>query len=260
MKKARKPAAMDFDAYALFETPMIGTKHHRLLQDYEDLENATEVMKEELLIAKRKKSTLLAEVRFLRHRYEFLKNQSLNSQPKHGLEPPQNHEIRPPNAKKEKSSQKREASLKLLAEAQAQDLNQRGGIYDGMEAASRKSRLVFHMNQKPRMCSDNEVSMHNSSPIFNHKEILYRVHEAAADRNMTPVFDLNQISREEEELQAGFEPPRMEEGPKNSFLRSENDGKNSDLMISPMCRNVGSGSNRAGKRKISWQDQVALRA
>lgn len=190
---------------------------------------ATEVMKEELLIAKRKKSTLLAEVRyglkrffsspsicefptglckscklsshdclftcrFLRHRYEFLKNQSLNSQPKHGLEPPQNHEIRPPNAKKEKSSQKREASLKLLAEVQAQDLNQRGGIYDGMEAASRKSRLVFHMNQKPRMCSDNEVSMHNSSPIFNHKEILYRVHEAAADRNMTPVFDLNQIS------------------------------------------------------------------
>ncbi|KAL0903495.1 hypothetical protein M5K25_027881 [Dendrobium thyrsiflorum] len=31
-----------------------------------------------------------------------------------------------------------------------------------------------------------------------------------------------------------------------------------DLKLS-VCRDIGSGSNRSGKRKISWQDQLALR-
>lgn len=258
MKKARKGVAMDLQACALFESSMIGTKHQSLLQDYEELHNETEAMKEKLLIAKRKKATLLDEVRFLRHRYEFLKNQPANIQPKVGFERTRNLEIGPPITKKEKSSRKREASLKPLA--QAHDLNQRGGIYNGMEAPSQKSQLFFDINQKSRVCSKKEVTVHNSFPIFEQKERVCRAHEIAANTNMTPVFDLNQISREEEELQAGFEPLKMEDEPKNMFSRSEHDAKNSDLVLSSMCRNDGNGSNRAGKRKISWQDQVALRA
>ncbi|CAK9315084.1 unnamed protein product [Citrullus colocynthis] len=258
MKKARKGVAMDLQACALFESSMIGTKYQSLLQDYEELHNETEAMKEKLLIAKRKKATLLDEVRFLRHRYELLKNQPANIQPKVGFERTRNLEIGPPIKKKEKSSRKREASLKPLA--QAHDLNQRGGIYNGMEAPSQKSQLFFDINQKSRVCSKKEVTVHNSFPIFEQKERVYRAHEIAANTNMTPVFDLNQISREEEELQAGFEPLKMEDEPKNMFSRSEHDAKNSDLVLSSMCRNDGNGSNRAGKRKISWHDQVALRA
>ncbi|KAF5759855.1 hypothetical protein HanXRQr2_Chr16g0746391 [Helianthus annuus] len=59
-----------------------------------------------------------------------------------------------------------------------------------------------------------------------------------------PIFDLNQISMEEE-VQESFDDQRKEQ--------------QNDLMLS-VCRNVGDGStNRSGKRKISWQDPVALR-
>ncbi|KAE8651638.1 uncharacterized protein LOC101218708 isoform X2 [Cucumis sativus] len=215
-------------------------------------------MKKKLLIAKRKKETLLDEVRFLRHRYELLKKQPANIQPKVGFKRPRNLELKPPTVKKEKSSRKREASLKPLA--QAHDVNQRGGIYNGVEASSRKSQSFFDLNQKSNTCSKKEVIVNSSFPTFDQKERVYRAHEAAANRNMTPVFDLNQISREEEELQAGFKPVRLEDEPKNIFPRSEHDAKNSELVLSSMCRNDDNGSNRAGKRKISWQDQVALRA
>ncbi|KAA0056109.1 hypothetical protein IC582_011464 [Cucumis melo] len=259
MKKARKGVAADSMACALFENSMVGIKHQSLLQDYQELHNETEAVKKKLLIAKRKKATLLDEVRFLRHRYELLKNQPANIQPKVGFKLSRNLELRPPIVKKEKSSRKREASLKPLA--QAHDLNQRGGIYNGIEASSRKSQSFFDLNQKSNTCSKKEVIMNNSFPTFDQKERVYRAHEAAANRNMTPVFDLNQISREEEEMQAGFEPLRqLEDESKNIFPRSEHDAKNSDLVLSSMCRNDDNGSNRAGKRKISWQDQVALRA
>lgn len=50
---------------------------------------------------------------------------------------------------------------------------------------------------------------------------------------------------EEEELQESFEDQKKE--------------LQNDLKLS-ICRNVGDGStNRPGKRKISWQDPVALR-
>lgn len=50
---------------------------------------------------------------------------------------------------------------------------------------------------------------------------------------------------EEDEVQEGLEDQRKEQ--------------QNDLMLS-ICRNVGDGStNRSGKRKISWQDPVALR-
>ncbi len=45
---------------------------------------------------------------------------------------------------------------------------------------------------------------------------------------------------------------------KKSLLRGGSDEQHNDMKLS-ICRNIGSGSNRAGKRKISWQDQVALR-
>lgn len=43
-----------------------------------------------------------------------------------------------------------------------------------------------------------------------------------------------------------------------SLLRGGNDEQHNDMKLL-VCRNIGNGPNRAGKRKITWQDQVALR-
>lgn len=69
-------------------------------------------------------------------------------------------------------------------------------------------------------------------------------------------FVLSQLE-EEEEFQANCEPLRKEE-PNKSILRGGNDEQHNDMKLL-VCRTIGNGSNRSGKRKITWQDQVALR-
>ena len=64
------------------------------------------------------------------------------------------------------------------------------------------------------------------------------------------------MQREEEETLGNNEFLRMEEA-KRSIQRGVREEQH-ELKLS-VCRNVGDGSNRTGKRKISWQDQVALR-
>lgn len=58
-------------------------------------------------------------------------------------------------------------------------------------------------------------------------------------------------------MQANCEPLRREDSMK-SLLRGGNDEQHNDMKLL-VCRNIGNGPNRAGKRKITWQDQVALR-
>ena len=59
------------------------------------------------------------------------------------------------------------------------------------------------------------------------------------------------------ELQNNYKPLRME-GPKSFLIRGGSDEQLNDVKLS-ICRNMGNGPNRAGKRKITWQDQVALK-
>lgn len=61
----------------------------------------------------------------------------------------------------------------------------------------------------------------------------------------------------EEESQDIYEPLRIEKSTKKSIGGGADDHLN-DLNLSA-CRNLGNGPNRVGKRKISWQDQVALK-
>lgn len=61
----------------------------------------------------------------------------------------------------------------------------------------------------------------------------------------------------EEESQDIYEPSRAEKSTKKS-IGGGTDEQLNDLNLS-VCRNLGNGPNRAGKRKISWQDQVALK-
>lgn len=117
------------------------------------------------------------------------------------------------------------------------ELNQKERVYRGKQAAGlRKPSLVSNLNKRDRSENGKEV----------------------VARKPVPIFDLNLISgEEEEEFQANIEPMKVEE-PKKPLMNGVIDEQQKDMKLL-LCRNVGNGSNRAGKRKISWQDQVALR-
>ncbi|KAM4125669.1 hypothetical protein ACB094_01G327500 [Castanea mollissima] len=243
--------------YVVGEDPRTRLRHQSLLLDFEELQKETEAMKYKLQMMKQKKLTLSTEVRFLRKRYKYLiTNQSPKPQPKQDFLQPQKFDTRINGATKGKKYSKKEAALRHPV--LVSDLNRKERIYNGGEATMRKPASIFDLNQKARAFNGKEAALPTSAPKFdlNQKERIYSGKDAAK-RNSTPVFDLNQISTEEEEIQADCEPLRTEES-KKSLLRGGSDEQLNDMKIS-ICRNAGSGSNRAGKRKISWQDQVALR-
>ncbi|XP_062159594.1 uncharacterized protein LOC133866945 [Alnus glutinosa] len=257
MKKMKGVVAMESSPYALYKDPRNGFKHQSLLQDFEELQKETEAMKKKLQMMKHKKITLSGEVSFLKKRYKYLMaNRSSNPQPKQDFVHPKKFDIRNTSAAKGKSYSKKEAALR--PPVPVSDLNRKERIYNGTETALRKPAPVFDLNQKARTFNGKEAALQTSAPIsdLTQKERIYSGKDATK-RNTTPVFDLNQISREEEELQADCELSKTEE-PKKSLLRGGSDEQHNDMKLS-ICRNIGNGPSRAGKRKISWQDQVALR-
>ncbi|XP_042507420.1 uncharacterized protein LOC122083619 [Macadamia integrifolia] len=87
----------------------------------------------------------------------------------------------------------------------------------------------------------------------------YREKEASLPNHS--VFDLNQVSRgeDDDEFQV-LEQVRMEKKLKNHLVpMGGGDEQTTDLNL-PIFRDIGNGSSRGGKRKITWSDQVALRA
>ncbi|GMI88491.1 INO80-BINDING PROTEIN 2B [Hibiscus trionum] len=249
MKKMKGVAAsVEYSRYAMYEDQRARFKHQSLMQDFQDLHKETEAMRKKLQMLKERKSTLLAEVRFLKRRHKFLmQNRSSNAPAERFFAPPQNTMIRSkPNMKGKKSTGKEHS---LRHKTTGFDLNQ----------FTRPSPM-FDLNQKQQkvFSEKEEVTLRSSLPALdlNKKERLYSEKEAAA-RSTALVFDLNQISTEEEELQANDNSMRIEELKKSS-TRIGNDEQHNDIKLSA-CWNTGNGPNRVGKRKITWQDQVALR-
>lgn len=221
MSKKMKGVAFDSSPHVSYEDARARFKHQTLLQDYRELEQETEAARNKLEAMKQKKQTLEAEVRFLRRRHKFLlksKSTTTSQQVKsHNLETTQFRK-----SKKENVHPKKAKTLHNLPPIH--NLNQRGRVYT--------EKKNVNPGRPPH--GDKNVNLHsvNMSPVteFNRKENGFGGKEARV-----PIFDLNQISIEEEEEE------------------------HNDLKLS-ICRNVGdASSNRAGKRKISWQDPVALR-
>lgn len=258
MKKMKGVVAVEPSSYALYEDSRARFKHQSLMQDYQELQKDSEAMKMRLEMMKQKKSTLMAEVRFLRRRYKYLiGNQSMNRQLKQDLVQTHNLKTQRTNISKGKNYSKKESALRYPAPAI--DLNQRVRINNAMEGTLQKSAPNSDLNHKARTLSRKETTMQNSNPVIdlNQKERIQSGRESMKRKN-TPVFDLNQVSlEEEEEFQANCEPLRIEE-PNKSILRGGNDEQHNDMKLL-VCRTIGNGSNRSGKRKITWQDQVALR-
>lgn len=235
MSKKMKRMVMESSPHAVYEDAKSRFKHQSLLQDFHELQKETEAMKKKLLSVNQNKLTLLAEVRFLRRRYKYLlKNMAPKTPPEPELKQPQNSATQLKNITREKNHSGKQA------------------------AAMRNPAPVFGGNMKERIHKGKVAALPNPDPGYelNQKTRGYSGKEAAL-RNPVPVFDLNKISREEEEVQVNVESAGVEEQ-KKSVIRGGNDDQHSDMKLS-VCRNIGNGPNRAGKRKISWQDQVALR-
>ncbi|XP_030510280.1 uncharacterized protein LOC115725020 [Cannabis sativa] len=262
-RKMKGVAVMETPMYPVYEDARTRFKHQSLMQDYQELEKETELNKKRLQAMQERKLTLLAEVRFLRRRYKYLnEKQPMNSHLIQRDQPQlQHHEIRATNVvMKGKKHSKKESSFRYPAIPL--DLNQKEMSYNGIESPLPKSAPVLDLNQKVKNHIGKEAaSVPNFRPTFdlNQQERIHSGKEASKRKN-TPIFDLNQVSGEEEEefqFQVNVEPFRREE-PKKGLLKIANDEQHNDMKLL-VCRNIGNGPNRAGKRKITWQDQVALR-
>ncbi|CAI0427566.1 unnamed protein product [Linum tenue] len=259
-------------AGAGYDDPRIRFKHESLMQDYEELLKETEAKRKRLEMMKQRKMTLMAEVSFLRRRFEYLtETQTQNPKPEQKLLPSQTTVIN--KSKKARNKKTISSNHKPPASASRQpapkfDLNRKGRVYTVKDSVAARSSAApsIDLNQKQQKSYyvGREAAMRNSGviPDLNEKERMLGGKDAAA-RNNAPFFDLNQISTEEEELQtngATMTMTRIEEPRILSTLHGGiiDEQLNNDLKLSA-CRNLGNMPSRVGKRKISWQDPVALR-
>lgn len=260
MKKKMKNVAASVEiapapAFSVYDDPRVMLRHKGLKQDYEELLKEMEAKKKKLQMMKQKKLTLKSEVRFLRRRYQYLTaNQPSTSTMDQNSVKAQHTPILSRKMAKERNYGRKAAALRRPP--LGFDLNKKGKAYNEKEATLRNPVPVFDLNQKLKTYNGNESTLLNSAPVLdlNQKERVYSRKDAAV-QNMTPVFDLNQISREEEEFNS--EPWRVEESKKGS-VRGGSEEQLNEMKLS-VCRNIGNRANRSGKRKISWQDHVALR-
>ncbi|XP_054805666.1 uncharacterized protein LOC129308530 [Prosopis cineraria] len=257
MKKMKGAVRLE-PPYASYEDQRARLRHQSLLQDYEELLMETHDTRRKLEIMKQKKLLLLAEVGFLRRRYQYLVQNPLpKAQPKQDISKLQKVKTHAPTGLKGRSHSKKDLALRPPVPPYS---NPKERIPNGVEVTLQKLAPVFDLNQNARTSSGKAVPFHGSAsnPMLdlNQKDRIHSGKEATK-KSIIPFFDLNQISREEEEMQGSVEPMKIEE-PKKNTLRMLSDEQHNDIKLS-VCRNVGDGSNRAGKRKITWQDQVALR-
>ncbi|CAN8301481.1 unnamed protein product [Cochlearia groenlandica] len=195
----------------LFEDPMVRFKHHSLMQDYQELHMENESMRKRLQTLQDKKTTLMAEVRFLRRRYKHLRQDQLVMQPQDANKGRE----RSKTVKKSKKQTQAEVSpSKTTSEVEINlvtlpDLNQSGSFLDETKTSTLEKRVpLFDLNQ----ISGEEEEEKETEPVKNSEESL-KVEEASSCKRMTNNVEMKLLS----------------------------------------CRNGGDGSN---KRKISWQDPV----
>ncbi|XP_077238149.1 uncharacterized protein LOC143879580 [Tasmannia lanceolata] len=279
----KKLKRVSMPSYPVDEEAKNRFKHQILMQDFIDLQKKTEATKTNLKRAKQKKVNLLAEVRFLRRRYTYLlNNPPQNFAPEHPLPPripvKPSQKIAPehplPSRIGIKPSQKIAPGHPLPPRiplkpsqkiAPGQPLLPRIAINPSQKIASGhplRPRIPVKPSQKivpehplPHRNPANRSKSSVKEQYYGEKETSIRSPSTVLDLNQISVPDL-QNGEETEEFQVVWEPIKMEENLKRCSM--EGDTLESDLKSS-IFRDLGNGSKRTGKRKISWQDPVALR-
>ncbi|KAG5413096.1 hypothetical protein IGI04_000663 [Brassica rapa subsp. trilocularis] len=231
--------------------PRIMFKHQSLLQDYHELRKETEFKMRKLEMMKQRRSNLDAEVRFIfpshlltfnwlcgdgyigvallsvffdQKRYRFLRRRY-----KH-LKQDQTLETSSPNLLGLSES----GDVKVPSKRKSSSLRQ-------------KEELALDNKNSKRRRGDEVLTNATPLPDLNGGGSTFKV----------PAFDLNKISREEEEPEANGGQVVVE-ATKKAMLGSGNDDLRCEMKL-PICRDVEKELNRAAvKRKVSWQDPVAL--
>lgn len=243
MSKNMKGVALESSIHGSFMY-----KHQRLIQGYQKLEKESEAAKNKLEFMKQRKLTLLAEVRFLQQRHTHLLEMKLqNSTPKRG------------ENMKEKGSSSKKSTLKLKeshVNQKEKKKNRKDSFFKNKNTGFNHPSEVLNLKEKERLFVGEDVNFQKKLGFdLNQMDISYPVREEAMQIK-APVFDLNLKLGEEEDLQESYDVSKCEE-PNNIFSGGNEDQLN-DLKLS-ICRNVETVPSRTGKRKISWQDQVALK-
>lgn len=286
MSKKSKGVVLDSTApygIGVYEDAKARLKYQTLMQDYEELQKEADVMKSKLEASKQRKLMLAAEVRFLRKRREYLvKTKTTNSfKEQSPVEAP--GLLKRAKITKEQALIGKEASLKkklapLSDGFPVSDQPRKKKIYGGKEAKGHSLSLISTQvsdlnhkgmkhtrkevnttpisdrNPKERMFGANDATVRNSTAAFDLNQDTAPSEREASLPTRAPIFDLNEISTGDEDFQSSVE---LEEARK-SLMRGMNEEQQNDVKLS-VCRNAGESSSRGGKRKISWQDPVALR-
>ncbi|KAG6384282.1 hypothetical protein SASPL_155912 [Salvia splendens] len=252
-----------------------------------------DVMRSKLDMVKDRKLMLAAEVRFLRKRHRYLvKTKDVNSPQEQNLVQTPNLLKRAKITKqqlligKEASQHRLPLAPEPISKKKLVALPDTFPVSDQPRKKKTYSRKghgipppVFDLNHKGVMRISKEANIvaaldrNSKERIFGANDAMFRNSNSAAtfDLNLetipserevslptrAPIFDLNEISTGEEDFQGSGEANKFDDT-KKSLMRGINEEQQNDLKLS-ICRNAGEGSSRAGKRKISWQDPVALR-
>ncbi|KAI4381063.1 hypothetical protein MLD38_007179 [Melastoma candidum] len=244
------------------EDPVIRFRHQALLQDYRDLQKETDAMKRKMEILMERKLTLLAEVQFLRRRYRYFMDNQISQPPhsRHNVKPknsgtkseaakrkePQGMTVSGSNAKKQKTStMKRDASPPV---------NSKQGTKN---VVLHNSSMSLDMNQRNPLVGSRDSPLLNTQSAYElpQKQMLYQEGDTTM-RQPAPGFDLNEISAEE--LQTGNNQPRTEVAyiiPSSGGIEEHGNEINSAVYTN---RTSMKGPNKAGKRRITWQDHVVV--
>ncbi|PKA57607.1 hypothetical protein AXF42_Ash018582 [Apostasia shenzhenica] len=107
-------------------------------------------------------------------------------------------------------------------------------------------------SHKISSCNRNRVPRYQNTANQSELSLKDGIHKPkqVSVLNVTPLLDLNQDMDEVERFEEEWNPLKM-------FSR-EDDLLVNDAKIS-ICREFGSGLSGVGKRKVTWQDQLALR-
>ncbi|KAL8145267.1 uncharacterized protein LOC141706889 [Apium graveolens] len=162
-------------------------KHQTLLHEYQDLTKDVETSRNKLENLKRRKTTLMAEVRFLRRRYKYLlKNKSLKlpQEREKQFEQPHNRRYGTgyPNVKGKQAA--------LQNSNPVPKPNQKRKLYNGHEFPH-NINLSHDPNHKEKQHPDKTATHINPVQNSNFRGTFYTTKEVAL-QNPMPVFDLNQ--------------------------------------------------------------------
>ncbi|KAH9299251.1 hypothetical protein KI387_030933 [Taxus chinensis] len=228
-----KKRALEGDFAADEDMRRLAVKHAGLKQDYNELQRETRALKKRMQRAKLKKENLIAEVRFLRRRHRFLTKTPLEAQVNEALTHNQSLAVSPVIGAEYNNVVHPKQTL--CPQLMASKYEHVAG-----EASFEEEAACPSIRTQPYMTANFTPSYENKPSVAKEFQVFWE--------------PLRMTDREQAPASSHFETSKRKPA-------LENGGLVADLNLS-IFKDIPNGfvlPNRAGKTKISWQDQMALR-